>query len=79
MAERVKNCDDNELNKIIFGNLKDLINSIDSNQLVKGIEDQLGFGGSTFIEEDKHQEAIPENLIISGINEKNRSSERSDE
>ena len=51
MIERVKNCDDNEIDKIIFLNFKDLINSIDSNEFIKGIEDQLGLGDSTPIEE----------------------------
>ena len=52
--ERAKNCDDNELNKIIIDNFKDPINSIYSNQLFKGIEGQFGFRRSILIEEDKH-------------------------
>ena len=79
MNERVKNCDDYELKKMIFDNLKDLINSIESNQLIKGIEGHLELGDSTPIEEDKHSEALSQNLIISNINYQNPSFERPDE
>ena len=54
MNERVNNCDENEVKKIVFNYLKDLINSIESNQLIIGLEDQFEFGGKTPIEEEKY-------------------------
>ena len=53
MNENAKNCDENEVKKIVFDYLKYLINSVESNQLIIGLEDQFDFGGKTPIEEEK--------------------------
>ena len=65
MNERVKICDENEVKKILFNYLKDLINFIGSDQFIIGLEDQFEFEGKTPIEEEKRPKTFSKisNLI----------------